>query len=722
KPLSNTRLYVMDDRLREQPIGVAGELCIAGAGLARGYLNRPELTEEKFVQHPNGERLYRTGDLARWLPDGNLDYLGRIDEQVKIRGYRIELGEIEAVLQRHEQVKEAVVIARQDKGADSYLCAYVVGHGKLEAAELRRYVGSQLPSYMVPAFFVELTEVPLTPNGKVDRRGLPEPERSAMGGESYVAPRTELEAKLAEIWQSVLGIAQVGAKDNFFELGGHSLKATMLVAQLHKELNVSIHLRDIFQTSSLAELAERISKMEKEEFNSIVKTETRAYYPVSSAQKRMYALSQLEGVEASYNIPVTYLIEGKLDTERVEEVFRTLLERHESLRTSFGIVEEEVVQFVHEGVPLVIEYDSFADESKIHDHILKFVRPFDLSQHTLLRIGLTEIGTDRHILLLDMHHIISDGTSLSILVEEFIRLYQGETLTELRLQYKDYAVWERDIAQSKAYNKIKAYWLERFSGEVPVLNLHTDYPRPSIQSFEGAAVNFRIEQETAAGLRKLIASTGATMYMILLAAYTALLSKYTGQEDIIVGTPVAGRSHADLEKIIGMFVGTVALRNYPLPNKPFSDFVLEVKENALLAFENQSYPLEELAANLSLPRDPSRNPIFSTMFALQNIPDNESSKKEHLSLSFTPLGDDHYVSKVDLTLYAMENEALGTLDMNLEYCTKLFKRESIDIMAGHFIKLLEHIVHQPEAMIADIPLSMPHQKQEARLELAEIDF
>ncbi|MBW7477855.1 amino acid adenylation domain-containing protein, partial [Paenibacillus oenotherae] len=297
KPLSNTRLYVMDDRLREQPIGVAGELCIAGAGLARGYLNRPELTEEKFVQHPNGERLYRTGDLARWLPDGNLDYLGRIDEQVKIRGYRIELGEIEAVLQRHEQVKEAVVIARQDKGADSYLCAYVVGHGKLEAAELRRYVGSQLPSYMVPAFFVELAEVPLTPNGKVDRRGLPEPERSAMGGESYVAPRTELEAKLAEIWQSVLGIAQVGAKDHFFELGGHSLKATMLAARVYKELNVNLPLRSIFEAPRLEELAERIAEQEESKYASIERTEERSYYPVSSAQRRMYILNQLEGAQ-----------------------------------------------------------------------------------------------------------------------------------------------------------------------------------------------------------------------------------------------------------------------------------------------------------------------------------------------------------------------------------------------------------------------------------------
>ncbi|MBW7477833.1 amino acid adenylation domain-containing protein, partial [Paenibacillus oenotherae] len=706
-PIPTLQVYVLDQHRRLLPIGVPGEMYVAGAGLARGYLNKPELTAERFVDNPfaTGEKLYRSGDLARWLPDGNLEYLGRIDQQVKIRGYRIELGEIEAVLQRHEQVKEAVVIARQDKGADSYLCAYVVGHGEMEAAELRRYVGSQLPSYMVPAFFVELAEVPLTPNGKVDRRGLPEPERSAMGGESYVAPRTELEAKLAEIWQSVLGIAQVGAKDHFFELGGHSLKATMLAARVYKELNVNLPLRSIFEAPRLEELAQRIGEQEESKYASIEQTEERSYYPVSSAQRRMYILNQLEGAQTSYNMPGVYMVEGELDTKRMESALRELIRRHESLRTSFELAEGEPVQRVHAEVPFVLEEQQLETAEAA---IEAFMRPFELSEAPLFRARVVKLAEEgKRLFMYDMHHIVSDGVSMQVLVEEFARLYGGEELPALRIQYKDYAVWQQERLSGEELKRQETYWLKRFGGELPVLELPTDDARPAVQRFEGESIGFDLPLEVEARVRQIASQTGATLYMVLLAAYATLLSKYSGQEDIIIGTPVAGRPHADLEQVIGMFVGTLALRNEVKKEATFLEQVAEVKRRTLEAFEHADYPLEELVEKLDLERDMSRNPLFDTMFAMQNMTEAEASYGGGLKM--TPYGGGEEAAKFDLTLQASEME--GRLVFQLQYRTSLYRRASMERLAGHFVQLLTEATSKPEERIGELSL-LPEEERE----------
>ncbi|WP_051240371.1 non-ribosomal peptide synthetase [Paenibacillus alvei] len=730
RPLPHVRMYVVNERMQLQPIGVPGELCIGGIGVARGYLGRPELSAEKFVADPfqPDQMMYRTGDTCRWLPDGNLEYGGRRDQQVKIRGYRMELGEIEACLQQQSSVKEGVVVAREDGQGDAYLCAYVVAEGELDAAELRRCMGQHLPGYMIPSFFVPLDELPLTPNGKLDRRGLPSPEGQAVSGVEYVAPRTELEARLCELWQRVLGVERVGVKDNFFDRGGHSLKATTLVAQMHKELNVNVPLRTIFQTSTLEELAQAVAGMEQQLYAAIEPVETRDYYPLSSAQKRMYVLNQLEGAALSYNMPEIYTVEGPLDTKRLERAFRQLIARHESLRTSFEIAAGEPVQRVHERIPFTVEMerlpevDSLSEamaEEQIACRVEAFVRPFDLGQAPLLRVGLIEAAEERYVLLFDMHHIISDGVSSNLLVQEFTRLYDGESLPELRIQYKDYAVWQQNLAQSEAMNEQKAFWLETFAGEIPVLDLPADYERPEVQSFEGDALYFEIDRLVADGLQRIAAETGATMYMVLLAAYTILLSKYTGQEDIVVGTPIAGRPHADLEPLIGMFVGTLAMRNYPEQDKPFTDFVREVKERTLKAFENQHYPIEELVEKLDIPRDPGRNPLFSTMFVLQNLTRQHVEMKE---LSFVPYGTSHNISKVDLTLYAMDND--GEYGFSIEYCTKLFKKETVEEMSRHFKILLSQIVQQSDSKIIELRVSETGEehKRKATLELAEIDF
>ncbi|WP_244898598.1 amino acid adenylation domain-containing protein, partial [Paenibacillus algorifonticola] len=708
RPISNTAIYIVDAQNKPQPIGVAGELCVAGDGLARGYLNRPELTAEKFVDNPfaPGERMYRTGDLARWLPDGSIEYVGRIDDQVKIRGFRIELGEIESHLLKVEPIEKATVVVRETAGGEKQLCAYFVAGSELAASELRNTLSQELPGYMIPTYFVQLAHMPLTTNGKVDRRALPAPEESMQTGMDYVAPRTPLEAKLALIWQDVLGVGRVGVHDNFFELGGHSLRATTLVGRIHKELNVSLPLKDVFRSATIEKMAEALKGMAQQAYEAIPRTEASEYYPVSSAQKRLYILHQLEGAEQSYNMPGAMLLEGTLERERFEAVFRGLIARHETLRTGFEIVNGEPVQRVYPEANFAVEYME-AGEEEAERKVRAFIRAFDLKKPPLLRVGLIQLAEERHILLVDMHHIISDGVSTDVLVEEFVRLYGGEELPALRIQYKDYAVWQQSEAQRERLNKQGAYWLSQFSGELPVLELPTDYARPAVQRYDGDTLQFRMDAEKSEGLKRMAAENGATLYMVLLAAYTILLQKYTGQEDIVVGTPIAGRTHGDLQPLIGMFVNTLALRNGPAGEKTFLSYLEEVKETTLGAYEHQDYPFEELVDKLQLTRDLSRSPLFETMFSLQNI-ENKEFALEGLRLTSFP--SDYGMSKFDLSLDVMEGS--GGLECALEYATALYKPETVERLAKHFEQLVAAIVNDPGAKIASLGMLTAEEQEQ----------
>ncbi|MFB0845973.1 amino acid adenylation domain-containing protein, partial [Paenibacillus oleatilyticus] len=684
---------------------VAGELCVAGAGLARGYLDRPELTAEAFVTSRfSGERMYRTGDLARWLPDGRLEYLGRIDHQVKIRGYRIELGEVEAQLAKVDGVQEAIVLAREDASGQQQLVAYFVAQRELTASELRAAMSQELPNYMIPSYFVQLAQMPLTPNDKIDRKALPAPEGSMHASGEYVAPRTPTEAKLVSIWQDVLGLEKVSVKDNFFELGGHSLRATALASKVRKELNMELPLRHIFQFPTVEQLAEAIGQLEQQAFDAIPVVEEREYYPVSSVQKRLFILHQLEGAAQSYNMPSVMGLEGALDRERFEETFRKLIARHETLRTGFELVDGEPVQRIYPEVDFAVEtIQAGVEEAKTI--VRDFIRPFDLAKAPLLRVGLVELASERYILMLDMHHIVSDGVSADVLVEEFARLYSGEELPALRIQYKDYAVWQQSDAQKEQLKRQEAYWLETFRGELPVLEMPTDYARPAVQSYTGDALVFRMSSEVSEGLKRIAAESGATLYMVLLAAYTVLLQKYTAQEDIIVGTPIAGRTHADLQPLIGMFVNTLAIRSYPAADKTFLSYLKEVKETTLGAFERQDYPFEELVDKLKLARDLSRNPLFDTMFTLQNT----ENKEFHLpGLQLTPYPVEEHTSKFDLSLDIMESGD-GFL-CGIEYATALYKRETIERIAKHFEQLLVAIVSDPAAKIASLGILTAEEK------------
>ncbi|MGB7604797.1 MAG: amino acid adenylation domain-containing protein, partial [Lutisporaceae bacterium] len=619
KPLSNIKAYIIDKNRKLQPVGIQGELCFSGIGLGRGYLNRPELTAEKFIENPfaTGERMYKTGDLAKWLPDGNIEFLGRIDHQVKIRGFRIELGEIESQLLKYEGISEVIVIAKEDKNKSNYLCGYICGEREYSISELREYLAKELPEYMIPSYIIQLDKLPLTGNGKVDRKALPEPDGSITTGVEYVAPSNKIEEKLSEIWSEVLGIERVGINDNFFELGGHSLKAINIAAKINKELNVSVPLREMFKTPTIKGLANYVEGTKQSMYSKIEAVEEKEHYTLSSAQKRIYTLQQFEEDSISYNMPMVMTIEGELDKTKLEETFNKLIQRHEALRTSFELVDGEPIQVVHKSVSFEIEYTE-ADKEKAEEIAAGFVKAFDLSKAPLIRVALAKIKDKEHMLMIDMHHIISDGVSMGILIKEFIELYDGKELPRLRIQYKDFAAWQNELFKSGEINKQEEYWLKAFDGEVPVLNMPTDYQRPSIQSFEGDSLSLELSEELTNKLKQIAKETGSTMYMVLLSAYNVLLSKYSGQEDIVVGSPIAGRPHADLENIMGMFVNTLAMRNFPQGNKTFKEFLEEVKANSLLAFENQDYQFEELIDKLNVTRDLSRNPLFDVMFSMQN--------------------------------------------------------------------------------------------------------
>ncbi|WP_050900457.1 non-ribosomal peptide synthetase [Paenibacillus elgii] len=714
----NAKFYIVDPQMNPVPVGFLGELCIGGIGVARGYLNRPELTAEKFVDSPfvPGERLYRTGDLARWMEDGNVDFIGRIDYQVKIRGFRIELGEIESAMLRFDGVKQAIVVDRTDERGQKYLVGYTAAEETLKLEELQAYLKQTLPAHMVPSRLMRLERLPLTPNGKIDRKALPVPEGTVQTGAEYEAPGTPQEIKLAGIWQDVLGLEKIGLNDNFFDLGGHSLRATILASKIQKEMNVEFPMRDVFRFSTMGEMAQAIARMEESLYESIPAVEERDYYPVSSAQKRLYILRQLDGAEHIYNMPVALIIEGELDRGRMEQAFRGLIARHEALRTSFELVNGDPMQRVYREVEFALE-SGYASEEEAGEFIQQYVRPFDLERPPLLRAGLISLGRERQILLFDVHHIVSDGISMNILLDELVRLYRGEELPPLRVQYKDYAVWQQSAAQRERMQRQEAYWTSVLDGELPVLELPTDYARPSERSYEGDELRFVIDKAKAERLLQIAEDTGATLYMLLLAAYTILLHKYSGQEDVIVGTPVAGRTHADVEPIVGMFVNSLAIRSYPAGDKPFLSYIEEIKETTLQAFDNQDYPLEGLLEKVQVAWDQGRNPLFDTMFVLQNADDPITHFDE---LPAEAYAFKHTIAKFDLTLeIALENDTLNGL---FEYCTKLFTQNMIDNFAQDFVEIVSQICERPYTLIKDIALSGNTEQEEISADAIDFVF
>ncbi len=710
KPVDNTNIYILDRRGNVVPIGVPGEICIAGTGLARGYLNRPELTAKRFA-----DGYYRTGDLGYWMPDGNIFYLGRIDFQVKVRGFRIELGEIEYHLNRREDVKTAVVSTRTAGGGDTYLCAYIVPRdGKsLDTSRLKTHLHQMVPVYMVPSHFVLLEELPLTPNGKVDRKALPEPD--APETETYTAPRDEAEAQLLELMTVVLfpGGTQTGPSPgidaDFFQLGGHSLKATLLTARIQKHMNIRIPLVQIFKTPTVRGLAQFIAQDKTTAAHQpIPRAEIRENYPLSPAQKRLYILQQIEGAASAYNIPHLMKLHGTPDIARIEKAFQQLVERHESLRTSFHMLEEEPVQVIHppEDISFQVEYLTPEDFPNSPDSSAppSFIRPFDLARPPLLRVGLLEQREDTYFFMVDMHHIISDGTSAGILVNQFISLYNRRELPPPGIQYKDFALWR--AGRREELERQAAYWRDLFAGQVPILDLPADFPRPPVQEFDGAVYSFQLDAAGTAGIKKTASGSGATLFMKLLAVLNILFAKLSGLEDIVVGTVNAGRHHPDTEGVIGMFVNTLALRNAPGGDKTVEDFTAEVKTRTLEAFENQEFPFEDLVEQVEVNRDLGRNPIFDVMFSMLNL---ELQALEIPGMRLEPCGFEQGVSKFDMTWEMMEAE--DRLMVSVQYALHLFKEETVKRFAGYFSRIAAAAGRDPSMRLRDIDILPAEEKE-----------
>jgi amino acid adenylation domain-containing protein len=740
KPMQNARYYILDKNLELSPILVPGDLYISGECLASGYINEVELTSEKFNQKllrgvqgggfleksPPGRRrqnIYKTGDMARWLADGNMEFLGRKDLQVKVRGFRIELGEIESQLLKHEEIKAGIVTARKDKNGHNYLCAYFCADRDMNNEELKEHLSGELPEYMIPTYFIQLDAVPVTANGKVDRKALPEPGLEMGNLSTAVAPRNEIEKKLAEIWREILGSGSsapdsfISIDADFFELGGHSLNATVLIAKVHKALDVKIPLAEIFNSPTIRELARYIQKTTGNKYTAIRSVEKKEYYPVSSAQKRMYLLNRVKGKnDISDNTPGIMTAAGSLDLERVETAVRQLLKRHEVFRTSFVMLAEEPVQRVHqEAVPeFAVEYHGTASsEIEVRGITRNFVRPFDLGCAPLLRVGLAKLvekNQNKYLVMYDMHHIIMDGNSMAIFIKEFLQLYHGLRLPRLRVQYKDFTLWQNNLLQSKSIQKQEEYWSEKFRGEIPVLALPTDFPRPLTQSFVGSRLEFQWDREITGKINRLVRESETTLFVVLLAIYTVLLSRYSDREDIVVGTPVAGRPHADLEDTMGMFVNTLALRNYPNGTKTFSQLLEEVKINSIKAFENQDHQFEHLVERLGLQRDHSRNVLFDTMLVLQNFKMDlslnqlpiKSGNQEQDSI-FSPYSFDEEISRFDITLNAIEHD--NVISFIMRYSTRLFKKETMETFIRYFREIANCVVENKEIQLNEIEIS-----------------
>ncbi|MET0398243.1 MAG: non-ribosomal peptide synthase/polyketide synthase, partial [Longimicrobiaceae bacterium] len=721
-PIHNTRVFVLDAELEPTPPGVPGEAYIASPGLAHGYGGRPELTAEKFVPDPfsaePGARMYRVGDRVKRRRDGVLEFLGRVDQQVKVQGVRVEPGEVETVLRAHPGVAAAAVVAREERPGEARLVAYVVAAEGADpsAAELRAYLANGLPPYMVPAAWVRLDALPLLPNGKLDRRALPDPDDAAARAE-YVAPATPTERELAEIWAEVLAAERVGATDDFFALGGHSLLATRMISRVRRAFAVELPLRALFEAPTVAGTAARIDAMrragEGEDAPPVLPVPRDGTpLPLSFAQQRIWFLQELEPESAAYNMPHPLRLEGALDVPALRRSLDTLAARHETLRTVFARAEGEPVQAVLPAgrVPLpAVDLSGLPDDARRRETrrlaAVEALRPFDLARGPLMRALLVIAGAEEHGLLFTLHHVISDGWSLGILVREVSELYSAlaggrePALPALPVQYADHAVWQRRWLAGGAMERQVAFWRGQLAGAPPLLELPTDRPRPAVVTEAGARVAFELPAELAGALDALSRREGATLFMTLMAAFQALLGRWSGQDDVVVGTPIAGRTRAETEGLIGMFVNTLVLRTRLDGRPTFRELLARVRETTLGAYAHQDVPFERLVEELQPERSLQHTPVFQVTFAMQNLAMEELRLG---GLRLASLGGDEEAAKFDLTLVMTGGaERLGGI---VSFRTDLFDARTVERMLDRLRALLEAVAADPERRPAEVEL------------------
>jgi len=716
KPIYNCKVFILDRNFALLPVGISGELCIAGIGIGSGYLNRPELTAEKFVEVELFGKLvpiYRTGDLAKWLPDGNLEYLGRIDHQIKLRGFRIELGEIDAVLGQHPDIKQVVTNLYEADG-DKRIAAYLTtDNGNFNTEELPGWLKAKLPDYMVPSHFLCLDALPLTPNGKIDRKALPAPEpRQTSGFSQSASPAEDL---LAALWAGILKCGAIGRQDNFFELGGHSLLATQLVARVRESFQVELPIRAVFEYPQLSDLAAAIEAAAGGIRLPAIEAQASDEAKVLSfAQQRLWFLSQFEdNNSATYNMPFALRLSGRLDVDALQQSLQWLVARHAVLRSHFPTISGqaqvqiravEVVKAlqIHDLRPLATDVRELEVQRLADNHA---IAPFDLGQGPLFRADLLRLDEAEAVLLLNMHHIISDGWSMGVFMRDWQQAYtafagNGQTnLPELAIQYSDYAAWQRQWFQGEVLQQQIDYWTGQLKGLPELLELPTDKPRPPRQSYRGAHFSHALPATLSQDVARLSVDQGVTLFMTLLAAFEVLLSRYSRQQDIGVGSPIANRTHGHTEDLIGFFANTLVLRGQIDPQQSFIDLLQATRQTCLDAYAHQDVPFEMLVEKLQPTRSLGHSPLFQVMFVLQN---NETAQLALPGLDITAMEMDYPVAKFDLTLNVAEQD--GQLYSSWTYATDLFTGDTIERMAGHFEALLNAIVDNPEQAIGRLPM------------------
>ncbi|NGT50294.1 amino acid adenylation domain-containing protein, partial [Clostridium perfringens] len=700
RPLNNTRIYILDKNNKVLPIGVKGEICIGGNSIARGYVNNKLLTVEKFIDNPyvKGEKIYKTGDLGKWTNDGELECSGRVDNQVKINGVRIELGEIENKLREIEGIENAIVIDKYNNNNEKYLCAYIISN--LSTEIVKKSILKKLPIYMIPTQYTKIKEIPLNINGKIDKKMLIQVNNDLTKDVLNKKPKNQVEKELINIWRDILSIENISINDNFFSLGGTSLSLIKLAANINKKFNINIPIKDLFENLTIESLSDYINSSSKTLCNGIKKCKEKLYYEASPAQKRMYIIQELEDVGTSYNIPIFIELLGSVNINKIKSIFSKIVEIHEVFRTSFDMINGSVIQKIHTKVDFKVEFEKCINGNGIELEKLKkdFIKKFDLSKAPLIRVKLLQLNSRRHILMIDVNHIIFDGESLKIIIKEFEDMYNGKKIINQKIDYKDYSEWiNYTIKKSNNFNKQKDYWINKLSGKLPILNITNNYKKNKEKSFNGNKYEFNIKSEILVKLRDFSLETNTTMFMILLSIINILLSKYSNQEDILIGTPISGRNNIDINNLVGMFVNTLVMRNIVNADKSYYNFLKEVKKNCIEAYENQDYQFDDLVKILDINRYKDRKDIFDVMFVM-NDTSNNNIKLDGIECKIY----DIYTNTAKFPLTFIAQQDIDKLNIIIEYCRDIFDDYSIKKMSERFIKCIEQIVSDKYIKIKDI--------------------
>lgn len=721
KPFANTGVYLLDDQNRLVPAGLMGEICISGIGLTDGYINNSELTIKKFIKNPfatneQNQILYKTGDLAKWdLADGSLEYLGRKDEQVQIRGIRVELGEIENLLLKHHALTDAKVIALQRENADKSIVAFIIENNVIDSSEIYQYLSLYLPAYMLPSQIVKVDFFPVTVNGKVDSKTLQQIAKAQQEMVEKIAPQNELEKTIATHWKEILGTKDISINDNFFEIGGHSLHAIKLVSRLYKETKVKLEIKDIFAYPTIQRLAEYVKDKRHEKFEVINAIAPQQLYPLSQSQWRIWVMEQLGQGANAYHISQAFRLSGNLNQLALSKAIYAIIERHESLRTRFLVIEDEAFQQViePENIPNIVSFQRLNANANIEEIIANEAsHSFDLTEGCLIRINLYETTLNDSILVFTMHHIISDGWSCTVLLNEVVTLYnaflrgENNSLAPLRIQYRDFAAWQKLQFESSWFKEAKTFWLKEFGGTIPMLEIPTDFKRPAYKNYQGKIAYGNIKVDAQKQIQALAREQNASMFMVMTAIVKVLLYRYSGQTDLVIGTPTAGRNHADLENQIGVFINVLALRNQINPTDNFNTFLQKFKEKILQAYQYQEYPTDQLINDLALGRDTSRSPLFDVMVSVQAAFSNDQLSMDGLVLE--GMGVENLSSKFDLDFTFQEGpENLG---IQLKYSTDLFTEQYALRMIEHLIALVNDIFSHPELPIDQLNIISENEK------------